>query len=76
MVTLMQLCATPVQTQVITERSTGRSKGYGFVRFTSAAERDKALSCMEGHIICNRPIRVSHATAKKYQGDGAQSAEE
>lgn len=56
--------------KVITERSTGRSKGYGFVRFTNAAERDKALQCMEGQYICSRPIRVSHATAKKYQGDG------
>lgn len=44
---------------------TGRSKGYGFVRFGSEPERDQALTDMMGHMIMNRPVRVSHATAKK-----------
>lgn len=56
--------------QVITDRSTGLSKGYGFVRFSNAAERDEALKNMDGHLICNHPIRVSKATLKKYQADG------
>ena len=56
--------------QVITDRSTGLSKGYGFVRFGNAAERDEALKTMDGHVVCNHPIRVSKATLKKYQADG------
>ena len=44
---------------------TGRSKGYGFVRFGNEQERDRALGEMMGHFISNRPIRVSIATAKK-----------
>ena len=51
--------------QVITDPLTSRSKGYGFVRFGSEAERDRALGDMSGHFISNRPIRVSLATAKK-----------
>lgn len=51
--------------QVITDPLTSRSKGYGFVRFGSEAERDRALGEMSGHFISNRPIRVSLATAKK-----------
>ena len=51
--------------QVITDPITARSKGYGFVRFGSESERDRALSEMAGHIISNRPVRVSIATAKK-----------
>ena len=51
--------------QVITDPVTGRSKGYGFVRFGSESERDRALGEMAGHLISNRPIRVSIATAKK-----------
>ena len=47
---------------------TGRSKGYGFVRFGSEGERDRALGDMMGHLISNRPIRVSIATAKKNPG--------
>ena len=59
--------------QVITDPLTGRSKGYGFVRFGSEAERDRALGEMMGHLISNRPIRVSIATAKK-NPPGAPSA--
>ena len=51
--------------QVITDPLTNRSKGYGFVRFGSEGERDRALGDMIGHLISNRPIRVSIATAKK-----------
>lgn len=51
--------------QVITDATTGRSKGYGFVRFAAEAERDRALNEMNGHFLSNRPIRVSLATAKK-----------
>ena len=51
--------------QVITDPVTGRSKGYGFVRFGNESERDRALGEMAGHLISNRPIRVSIATAKK-----------
>ena len=54
--------------QVITDPLTGRSKGYGFVRFGNEAERDRSLTEMSGHIINSRPIRVSVATAKKNQG--------
>lgn len=50
---------------MITDPLTSRSKGYGFVRFGSEAERDRALGEMSGHFISNRPIRVSLATAKK-----------
>ena len=57
--------------QVITEPLTGRSKGYGFVRYGNEAERDRSLREMSGHIINSRPIRVSIATAKKSQTSGA-----
>jgi len=51
--------------QVITDAVTGRSKGYGFVRFSAEAERNRALTEMNGHFLSNRPIRVSLATARK-----------
>ncbi|KAK9813166.1 hypothetical protein WJX72_010040 [[Myrmecia] bisecta] len=51
--------------KVITDPLSGRSKGYGFVRFGSEPERDRALTEMNGHFISQRPIRVSLATAKK-----------
>lgn len=51
--------------KVITDVTTGRSKGYGFVRFSVELERNMALTDMNGHFLSNRPIRVSLATAKK-----------
>lgn len=51
--------------KVITDAATGRSKGYGFVRFGAEPERDRALTEMNAQILSNRPIRVSLATAKK-----------
>lgn len=59
--------------QVISDAVTGRSKGYGFVRFTSLTERDKALVEMNGHFLSNRPIRVSLATAKRHSGSTTSS---
>lgn len=63
-ITLIKLTVGPFL-QVITDPLTGRSKGYGFVRFGNEQERDRALGEMMGHYISNRPIRVSIATAKK-----------
>ena len=48
----------------------GKSKGYGFVRFTSEEEQQLALNEMQYHTgIGQKPIRVSLAVpknAKKY----------
>eukprot|EP00887_Chlorella_sp_A99_P001735 scaffold8.g1735.t1 len=69
--------------KVITDAATGRSKGYGFVRFSQPEERDRALTeararllgfGMSGHFLSNRPIRVSLATAKKNTGGGGAAA--
>jgi RNA recognition motif-containing protein len=57
-----------VHLQVITDAATGRSKGYGFVRFGDNRERDRALSEMNGKFLSSRAIRVSPATAKKQGG--------
>ncbi|EIE18010.1 hypothetical protein COCSUDRAFT_31894 [Coccomyxa subellipsoidea C-169] len=62
-----QFFASVRSAKVITDPLTGRSKGYGFVRFGNEAERDRSLTEMSGHVINSRPIRVSIATAKKSQ---------
>jgi hypothetical protein len=54
---------------VIVDPATGRSKGYGFVRFANEAERDKSLE-MQGYTLCNRPVRVSLATARRSPSAG------
>ncbi|GMH43632.1 hypothetical protein BSKO_11554 [Bryopsis sp. KO-2023] len=56
--------------KVITDPLTGRSKGYGFVRFMNESECDRALHQMNGSFLSSRNIRVSPATPRRFGGRG------
>uniref|UniRef100_A0A7N0UGI7 RRM domain-containing protein n=2 Tax=Kalanchoe fedtschenkoi TaxID=63787 RepID=A0A7N0UGI7_KALFE len=51
--------------KVVTDPNTGRSKGYGFVKFADENERNRAMSEMNGIYCSSRPMRISAATPKK-----------
>lgn len=51
--------------KVVTDPNTGRSKGYGFVKFADEMERNRAMSEMNGIYCSTRPMRISAATPKK-----------
>jgi RNA recognition motif-containing protein len=53
---------------VITDRDTGRSRGFGFVEMASNADAQKAIAELNGHEINGRAIRVSEAQDR--QGGG------
>lgn len=55
-----------VSAQVIMDRDTGRSKGFGFVEMSSSEEADNAIKELNGTIHQGRAIVVSHA---KPQGE-------
>ncbi len=50
------------------DAATGRSRGFGFVRFTSEEERNRAITEMNGVFVGSKPIRVSLATRKPPPG--------
>ncbi|RVW99851.1 Glycine-rich RNA-binding protein 4, mitochondrial [Vitis vinifera] len=50
--------------RVITDRDTGRSRGFGFVNFTSDDSASSALSAMDGQELNGRNIRVSYANER------------
>ena len=54
---------------VITDRDTGRSRGFGFVTFTDA-ESAKAALALNGTDLDGRTIRVDLATDKREGGGG------
>lgn len=54
--------------KVVMDRDTGRSKGYGFVRFADESEQQRALAEMNGVLCSTRPMRVGPATNKKPVG--------
>ena len=49
----------------VTDPASGRSKGYGFVRFGSEDEMKRAMTEMNGQLLSNRPMRINPATPKK-----------
>ncbi|CAF2097886.1 BnaA05g16080D [Brassica napus] len=51
--------------KVVIDSNTGRSKGYGFVRFGDENERSKALTEMNGAFCSSRQMRVGVATPKR-----------
>ena len=50
---------------IMTDRDTGRSRGFGFVEMSSASEADKALSRLNGRDVGGRQINVSEAKARE-----------
>ncbi|KAJ0035438.1 hypothetical protein Pint_25508 [Pistacia integerrima] len=50
--------------RVITDRDTGRSRGFGFVNFTSDDSASSAMSAMDGQELNGRNIRVSFANER------------
>ena len=47
--------------KIITDRETGRSKGFGFVEMDSDASAEKAISQLDGQEFEGRSIRVTEA---------------
>lgn len=47
--------------QVISDRDTGRSRGFGFVEMASADEANEAMSALNGRNVDGRDLKVNQA---------------
>ncbi|MEN0064341.1 MAG: RNA-binding protein [Myxococcota bacterium] len=52
------------EAKVITDRDTGRSRGFGFVTFANAADAQTAIHTMDSSQLDGRSIRVSEANER------------
>ena len=57
-------------TKVITDRNTGRSKGFGFVEMSTDAEAQSAIDALNGTDYDGRPMTVNEAKPMQPRGDG------
>lgn len=53
-----------VSAQVVMDRETGRSRGFGFVEMASDSEADAAIRAMNGKDLGGRPLTVNEARPK------------
>ena len=58
---------------VITDRDTGKSKGFGFVEFDDEASAQKAIAALNGRELDGRRIRVSEAQTRPPSQQGGES---
>jgi RNA recognition motif-containing protein len=54
---------------VVTDRETGRSRGFAFVEMTDAAQADAAIAALNGSSLDGRALNINEAKPKT-QGSG------
>jgi RNA recognition motif-containing protein len=55
---------TPVSANVATERSSGESKGFGFIEFTTDDEARAAITGLDGRDVNGQALKVAEAKPK------------
>jgi len=59
-----------VSAQIINDRDTGRSKGFGFVEMSSDAEAQAAIAALNGQQHEGRALTVNEARPREERGGG------
>ena len=55
---------------VVTDRDTGRSRGFGFVEMSANAEADRAIAELNGRELDGRALNVNEARPKTERSGG------
>ena len=53
-----------IEVKVVTDRETGRSRGFAFVEMSNADEANKAISELNGRDLGGRTLKVNEAEAR------------
>lgn len=60
----------PDSARVITDRDSGRSKGFGFVEFANDSEAKAAMSALNGKQVNGRSLTVNEARPRNESSGG------
>jgi RNA recognition motif-containing protein len=55
---------------VVTDRDTGRARGFGFVEMSNDGEGEKAIAALNGRELDGRALNVNEARPKEDRGGG------
>lgn len=55
---------------IVTDRTSGQSRGFGFVTMGTPAEAQKAIEAMNGTPLDGRPLRVNEAEERPQRSGG------
>src|ERR1022692_3434613 len=55
---------------LVTDRDTGRSRGFAFVEMTDSAEADRAIAALNGTDLDGRALNINEARPKPQGGGG------
>jgi cold-inducible RNA-binding protein len=58
------------QVSVVTDRDTGRSRGFAFVEMSDNAEAEKAIAALNGKDLGGRALNINEARPKTERGPG------
>src|SRR5690242_10025359 len=68
--TAFQQFGTVSDVHLVTDRETGRSRGFAFVTMGTTDEAAKAIEGMDGKTLDGRPLRVNEAEQRQARGGG------
>ena len=68
--TAFQEFGTVSDVHLVTDRETGRSRGFAFVTMGTPEEAAKAIQGMDGKQVDGRPLRVNEAEQRQQRGGG------
>ncbi len=60
------------ETKIVTDRETGRSRGFGFVTYAEEANANEAKDALNNSELDGRTIRVDHATEQRPRNGGGR----
>ena len=63
-------CGTVESANIIIDRDSGRSKGFGFVEMSSDSEAQAAIEKFNGTDLEGRPMKVNEARPRENRGGG------
>jgi len=55
---------------VVTDRETGRARGFGFVEMSGDAEAERAIAALNGRELDGRALNINEARPKEDRGGG------